>query len=99
MTPNELDIIVGTNLRSYAIPSNRYRVKEVIVHPGYSGLKGNDHSKTYNDVAMLEIHGPIKFNKYVSALRIAPPGFNPQGKKKQERILEMLIQNFEIFPH
>jgi hypothetical protein len=83
-TANQLDIIVGTNLVSSALPSNRYRVKRVIIHKDYSKLQGKDNSKFYNDVALLEIAGPIKFNKYVRALPIAPSGFNPQGKKKNE---------------
>jgi hypothetical protein len=84
MTANQVDIIVGTNLVSSALPSNRYRVKRVIIHEDYSKLQGKDNSKNHNDVALLEIHGPIKFNKYVRALPIVPTGFDPQGKKKNE---------------
>jgi hypothetical protein len=80
-TANQIDIIVGTNLVSSALPSNRYRVKRVIIHEDYGKLKGKAN-KLYNDVALLEIARPIKFNKYVRALRIAPPGFKPQGKMK-----------------
>jgi hypothetical protein len=82
LTPNQVDIIVGTNLASAALPSNLYRVEKVIVHPDYPFLKGHDNALARNDIALLKIHGPIKFNKYVSALRIAPSGFKPQGKKK-----------------
>jgi hypothetical protein len=82
---NELDIIVGTNLVSSALPSssNMYKIKRVIVHKDYTGLKGGDSTLIRNDIALLETDAPIKFNKYVRALRIAPPYFNPMGKMKE----------------
>lgn len=87
MTADQVEILVGTNVASAGLPSKRYRVKRVIVHEDYSVLLQNqdeeqkmrnaESKETYNDIALLEIDGPIKFNKYVRALRIAPKDFDP----------------------
>jgi hypothetical protein len=89
MTADQVEILVGTNVASAGLPSKRYRVKRVIVHEGYSVLlqnqdeaqkrrgRGDDSKHIYNDIALLEIYEPIKFSKYVRALRIAPKDFDP----------------------
>jgi hypothetical protein len=85
---DDVEIFVGTNIASTAHKSNRYRVKRVIVNEGFSLLTSNRDTeekrkinmKLFNDIALLEIDGGIKLNKFVKALRIAPSGFDPSCK-------------------
>jgi len=88
MSPKKLEIIIGTNVRSVSHPSNRLKVKRVLVHDKYSHLQQNrnqyislDRDRIRNDIALLEIDGEIKFNNYVKAIKIAPEGFAPAGKQ------------------
>jgi len=88
MNASQLEILVGTNIGTVSEAQNRYRIKTVLIHDGYSALKKNrqlytsfESVITKNDIALLELDRPIKFNGYVKALKIAPKNFSPLRNK------------------
>jgi len=85
LKPNQVQIVVGTNIGIVADRKNRYKAKRIIVHSGYSKLKEN-HDLTVpfelvpytNDIALIEIDGALELGENVKALEIAPEKFSPE---------------------
>lgn len=56
-------VVVGLNdMANHEASAVRHRVMKVIVHPGWSGDRSNDMS---NDIALVQLAKPVKFNDYV----------------------------------
>merc|ERR1711970_402959 len=62
-TPYNYKVVVGRHsLKTFDKQTKRHTVKRVIVHPKWTGDKETEMS---NDMALIEVKTPIKFNQFV----------------------------------
>jgi len=62
-TPYNYKVVVGRHsLKTFDKQTKRHTVKRVIVHPKWTGDKETEMS---NDIALIEVKTPIKFNQFV----------------------------------
>jgi len=97
--PNQVEVVVGTNIGSAATKANTYFVKRIVVHERYSSLwsaqlldpiqleRPDGLKHIYNDIALLEMDREIEFTDNVKALRIARTGFNPTAQASKAIIV------------
>lgn len=72
VSASKIEIVVGTN--NWLKNGIRYKVSDIIAHDGYRS------SDSANDIALIRVETPIKFNQKVKAIKFTAKEVAPGTK-------------------